>query len=195
MIHFPSTSGEKYYDAVSSPEVNQYIKDFDSLPTETILDEIRQGKFVATHAVGLLVRRRGKELDDNLIKGGLITILLDHLKQCQGKSVAEVLVGKDEHALLVEGGYVTSPRVWLDLLSSIMSMSSNADTTDPVPEVDIIHSIFALASSKHVVSSKEDFYGICNAIYKLLCIHTCIEDWRLCMVKCNPSAHGYYSSM
>lgn len=179
LINFPSTFGEKD-DAESSPEVNQYIKDFDSLPTETILDEIRQGKFVATHAVAILVRRRGQELDDNLIKGGLITIVLDHLKQCKDKSVAEVLMVKDEHALLVEGGYVTSPRVWLDLLSSIMSMSANADTTDPVLEVDIIHSILAFASSKHVVSSKEDFYGICNAIYKLLCIHTCIQEdgWR-----------------
>ena len=101
--------------------VDDYIINIDTVPIQTILDDIKSGKSVATSAVANICNYPSeKGILQKLMKGGLVTIVLELLSQCDSKSIAEVLLGDEGiNSNELDEEYVSGPEDWVRLLFTV----------------------------------------------------------------------------
>jgi len=95
--------------------VDNYIINIDTVPIQTILDDIKNGKSVATSAVANICNYPSENgILQNLVKEGLVTIVLELLSQCDSKSIAEVLLGDEGiNSNELDEEYVSGPEDWV----------------------------------------------------------------------------------
>ena len=96
----------------------KYLKNVTSIPTETLLEDVRQGKCYATAVANLGRTPDHVAYRKKLLDGGLVFIILGLLGQCETKKFSELVVEE-------EGGKaVDSPATWVGILLNSVAHTS-----------------------------------------------------------------------